>query len=113
MMSSLLSQIIPRAFADQSPGPGTPIPGFFSICSGSGSDGGFLCILNKILGILLDIAAPIVAIMVVIGAVQIMTAGGNGEKITQGRKTILYAVIGFVVILLSTSVVPVLQSLLQ
>ena len=62
---------------------------------------------------LLDIATPIVAIMVVIGAIQIMTAAGNSEKISQGKKTITYAVLGFAVLLLATSVVPILKSLLS
>jgi hypothetical protein len=98
----------------QSPNPpgGVQIPGFFTICTGTGSDSGFVCILNRILNTLLIISTPIVAILVVIGGIQIMTAAGNTEKITKGKQTITYAVIGFAIILLATSVVPVLKSLL-
>ncbi len=50
--------------------------------------------------------------MVLYGAFQIMTAGGKPEQVSSGRKTILYAVIGYAVVLLATSVVPLLTEIL-
>jgi Type IV secretion system pilin len=111
MLGHLSSFIIPRALAAQSPSPGAEIPSFFSVTCASST--GFLCVLEKVLGLLLTIATPIVAIMVVIGGLQIMLGGSSPEKITSGKKTILYAVIGFAVILLASSVVPILTSLFQ
>ncbi len=61
----------------------------------------------------LAIAAPIVTIMVLYGAFLMLFSAGNEERVSQGRKTILYAAIGFVIVLLSSSVVPIIQSIFK
>lgn len=66
---------------------------------------------QKFLTALLQISVPIVAIMVLIGGFQIMTAGGVPEKYEAGKKTILYAVIGFVIVLAADSVVLLIRSI--
>jgi hypothetical protein len=58
------------------------------------------------------IAPAIVVIMVLYGAFQILTAGGAPEKIATGRKTILYAVIGYAVVLIAAGIVAVIQDLI-
>jgi len=70
-------------------------------------------LLNTIVTYLLQISIPIVAIMVIIGGFQMMFAGGNPEKITTGKKTILYSVIGYVIILLATGVIALIKQLLN
>lgn len=70
------------------------------------------CVVGAITKALLDISIPIVAIMVLVGGFQILTAGGDPEKFKTGRKTIMYAVIGFAVILIANGVVSIVQSLL-
>ena len=70
------------------------------------------CIVEKIISELVKLAIPIVVIMVLIGGFQIMTAGGNEEKVKQGRSTIWWAVIGYVVILLANGLVLVIKSIL-
>jgi hypothetical protein len=62
---------------------------------------------------LIVIAAPICAIMVVWGGFQMMTAAGNPEKFSEGRQTLLYAAIGFVVVIFAGSVVPIIKSILN
>ncbi len=71
------------------------------------------CLAGKITGLLLTISIPIVSIMVLVGGYQIMTAGGNPEKASSGKKTILYAAIGFVAVLLAKTVPTLLQNLFQ
>ncbi len=61
-------------------------------------------LINKIIDYLIIIAAPILTIMVLIGAFQIMFAEGNSEKWQTGKKTIVYAVIGYAIILLSKGI---------
>jgi len=68
-------------------------------------------ILTAVWTYLFYISIPIVAIMVIIGAFQLMFAGGNEEKVSTAKKTILYAVIGFAIVLLAGSVVPILNQL--
>ncbi len=66
---------------------------------------------NKIIDLLITIAVPIVAIMVLYGGFQIITAGGNPEKFKNGRNTILYAAIGFVAVLAAKGVVSLIQAI--
>ncbi|MCR4328032.1 MAG: hypothetical protein NUV53_00760 [Patescibacteria group bacterium] len=60
---------------------------------------------------LIAIAAPIATIMVLYGAFLMITSAGNEERISTGRKTILYAAVGFLAVLLASSVVPVIMSI--
>ena len=71
------------------------------------------CVATKIIDALFVVSIPIVAIMVLVGGFQIVTAGGNEEKYKLGRKTILYAAGGFVVILLADSVAGILESIFK
>jgi len=71
-----------------------------------------LCVVRKIIRNLLIIAAPLAVLMVMFGAFQILTAGGKPERITSGRNTILYAAIGFAVVLVADGVVVILQNIL-
>ena len=71
-----------------------------------------VCIGQAILTAIYAISIPIVAIMVIVGGFQILTAAGDPEKFQTGRKTITYAVIGFAVIIISFSVVQLIQSIL-
>ncbi len=50
------------------------------------------------------IAPPIVGLMVIYGAFQILFAGGEPEKFKTGRKTILYAVIGYAIIFVASGI---------
>jgi len=70
------------------------------------------CIIEKIISELQKLAIPIVIIMVLIGGFQIMTARGDEEKIKQGKSTIWWAVIGYIVILLANGLVLVIKSIL-
>ncbi len=47
---------------------------------------------------------PIVIILVMIGAYQMLFAAGDPERFSTGKKTVLYAIIGYVVLLLSTGI---------
>ena len=70
----------------------------------------FQAVAASIIGFLFTIAAPLVGIFVLVGGFQMITAGGNPEQFSKGKKTILYAAVGFVVVLLSGSVVSLLRN---
>ena len=53
----------------------------------------FQVVLNEFNTFLLAIAAPICGIMVVYGGFQMITAAGNPERFSSGKKTLLYAAI--------------------
>jgi hypothetical protein len=62
------------------------------------------CPVTAVINFLFTLAIPICAIMVLVGGFQMMTAAGNPEKFSSGKKTILYAVIGFAVVIVARSV---------
>jgi len=78
---------------------------------GAGST--FLTVIDKIINYLIFISAPILAIMVLVAGFQILTARGNATKIVAGKQTLLYAIIGFVIILVSKGVALILLSLIK
>ena len=69
-------------------------------------------IINNVLNYLIYISVPILAIMILVGGFQILTARDNPEKITKGKTTITYAVIGFVIVLISKGVALILLKIM-
>ncbi len=72
----------------------------------------FTDVLNRILQGLTIIAIPVVAIIVVVAGFQLITSGGNPEKRTKAKDMILWAAIGFGVLLMADSVALIVKSLL-
>lgn len=69
------------------------------------------CPVTAVINFLFTLAIPICGIMVLVGGFQMMTAAGKPEAVSKGKKTILWAVIGFVVVLLSGSVALLIQNI--
>lgn len=67
--------------------------------------------LNKVLSRLNEILIPIVALMILIGGFQMLFSQGNPETFKKGQKTILYAVVGYAVILLFQGVAYIISSI--
>jgi hypothetical protein len=70
-------------------------------------------ILSAVAGFLFTISIPIVTIMILIGAFQILTAAGNEERIRRGKRTITWAVVGFLVVLIAGGVTQLIENLLS
>lgn len=62
-------------------------------------------IFGQIINIALGIAFAVAVIMVIYGGYQYITSAGNEEKATAGRQTLIYALIGIVIVLLSFVIV--------
>lgn len=69
-------------------------------------------LIDKIATQLIIYATPVVVIMVLIGGYQILFAAGDPKKFENGRNTILYAAVGFVVILLAKGVTSIIKDVL-
>lgn len=69
-------------------------------------------IVNRVLNFLIYISVPILALMILVGGFQILTARDSPEKVQNGRKTIMWASIGFVVILASKGVALILLKII-
>lgn len=71
-----------------------------------------LTVFGTIGTFLLDLAMPLCGIMVIVGGFQMMTAAGNPEKFSKGKRTLIFAATGFVIVLFASSIVPLLKSIL-
>ena len=104
-----LPNLISRVLAQTPQGTTITIPN--PLCSG-GTSCTIIGILEKISIYLLVIGAPVATIMIIYGAFQILTAGGDSAKAKKGGQTILYAAIGYGVILISWGVISLVKELL-
>lgn len=89
---------------------------------GSGGAGGSIVItppfsgtitdvLDRLTSFLAAVAIPITTIMILIGAFQMLTSGGNAEQFRKGTKTITYAVVGLIVVLLGRGSIALIKQL--
>ena len=69
-------------------------------------------LLKKIISYLIMIGAPILAIMVIYGGYLILTAGDDPEKVKGGKNTILYATIGYIIIICSYGIIYIVKEVL-
>jgi hypothetical protein len=69
-------------------------------------------IINGILNYFIYISVPILAFFILWGGFQILTAREDPEKVKNGRKTIMWASIGFAIILCSKGVALILLKIL-
>jgi len=72
---------------------------------GNQTTGTFNNILKKIINIFSVIVGVVAVIMIVYGGFRYITSGGNSEKITSARNTIVYALIGLVIVALAQIIV--------
>ena len=72
--------------------------------------------INELVGdiatFLFTIATGLVIVFVLYGAYQIMTSGGNPDRVTAGRKTILWALIGFVFVIIAGGAASIIGDIL-
>jgi hypothetical protein len=67
-------------------------------------------ILFRVLDILLMFAGLVAVIFVIVGGYRYVTAGGNEEAVESAKHTILNAIIGVAVIILSYAILRVVQN---
>ncbi len=71
------------------------------------------CIVSKFISALTLLVIPILTIMVFVGGFQILFSGGNEEKIKTGKKTLQYAIIGYIIIILAAGIDSIIKSVLD
>ena len=82
-----------------------------SSCNGSSGGQCLSTLLTNFIGFLFYyVATPLCAIMVMVGAFQMMTSAGDPEKFGKGKQTLAYAAIGFVVALAAGGVTSFIKS---
>ncbi len=113
-MFIIFSFLLPTELFAEEPGPGggTGI-GPIRLVNPLGEGSTIMTIINNILNYLIYISVPILALMILIGGFQILTARDNPEKIKSGRNTIMYATIGFTIILISKGIALVILTIMS
>ncbi|MEX1014425.1 MAG: TrbC/VirB2 family protein [Candidatus Paceibacterota bacterium] len=66
-----------------------------------------------IVGLRDRLAPPLVALMVLVGAFQMLFAGGNPDKFSTGKKTIIYAIAGYVIIIVASGISGIIAELVS
>jgi len=69
-------------------------------------------IIRRIVGVVYWITGSLLVLLIMIGGFTIMTAAGNPEKITKGRKIIVYAIIGFAIMAISRGILALIYLIL-
>jgi heme A synthase len=62
-------------------------------------------VLKNVISILLYVAGTIAVIMIIVGAIRYITSDGDSSKAAQAKNTIMYAVVGLVVAVMSFGIV--------
>ena len=71
----------------------------------------FTQLIDMIVKWILDIAMVLAPLVIVYGGLTYMTAAGDTSKVSQARKIILYAVLGFILALLASSLINIFKDL--
>lgn len=70
-------------------------------------------LIKALAGFLAKVAWALIPLMILIGAFYILTAMGNPERITTGKKIILWTVVGTVVLLLAWGLPDLIKNILN
>lgn len=69
-------------------------------------------ILDRIIYYLFLLATPVLVIMILWGAFLLITSAGSKDRVQQGWKTIIYAAVGYGILILASGVSFIIQQLL-
>jgi len=70
-----------------------------------GDQSGFNDLLAKIINIMSVIVGVVAVIMIIVGGFRYITSGGTPEKVTGAKNTILYGLIGLIIVALAQVIV--------
>ena len=70
-------------------------------------------LLDSIITFLNTILGPILVIVILFGAFKMLTSQGNENKYMEGRKTVQYAVIGAIIIIIADGIILIIKEILQ
>jgi len=77
------------------------------------SDNPITCNLAKIINVLLLFAGILAMLAIIYGGIQYMTAAGDQEKSSKAKRTLIAAIVGIVVIIISCAALMFIKTTLQ
>ncbi len=66
-------------------------------------------LIGKIMNFIFLVAVVTVPLIIIVGALQLLTSGGDPKKIGAGKNMITYALIGLAIILLARGIVAMIK----
>jgi len=66
-------------------------------------------LIDKIMNFIFVLAVAAVPLIIIVGAFQLLTSGGDPKKIGAGKNMITYALIGLAIILLARGIIAMIQ----
>jgi len=107
-LATILSLTAPGVASAALPTP----PGIEIILINTDKDS-LLVTLFTLIGWILAFVGPLAVLFIIIGGILYMTSAGNPERVSRAKKTLTYAIVGLVVVVLSYWIVNFTQSLLN
>jgi hypothetical protein len=74
-------------------------------CDGEGAEDRVSSIVNTIINVFSLIVGIVSVIMIIVGGFQYITSGGDSGKVGNAKNTILYAIVGLVIVALAQVIV--------
>ncbi len=69
-------------------------------------------IIGNVIDFIFKIVIVLAPLMVIVGGFLFLTAGGNPQKISQGRNLLIWTAVGFLVVLLSKAILAIINLIL-
>lgn len=111
LLVASLSLPLAATAADTNPCPPGP-NGEVVICNPIGNNTTLPGLLTKIFRETRKLVTYIIPLIVIFGAFQMLTSAGNPEKFAAGRNTIVYSIIGFVIMLAAEGIASMVERIL-
>jgi hypothetical protein len=73
----------------------------------------FITLITTVAEWLIKAGTAVLALVIVVGAFQMLLAAGKPEKFKTGQKTIIYGVIGYVILLLSGGIAFIIKDIIK
>ena len=73
--------------------------------SGAGSTNGVNDLLHRIVNIFSAVVGVIAVIMIIVGGLRYITSGGDSSKVSTAKNSIIYAIVGLVIVALAQLIV--------
>lgn len=81
------------------------ITGGNTTCNAKGSASNFNTLLKNIVNIFSAIVGVIAVIMIIVGGLRYITSGGDSGNVSTAKNTIIYAIVGLVIVALAQLIV--------
>ncbi len=73
----------------------------------------FQRLVENTINVIFTLSLPLTVVMIVVGGIIMVTAGGSEAQIESGKKIITYTLIGFLIVLMSKGIMALIEYLVK